>query len=85
MAYTVQIAPAAERQLAKLDRPIRARLAEAIDKLAANPRPAGVKKLVGEENAWRIRVGDYRIVYEIHDRRLVVLIIGIGHRGDVYR
>lgn len=85
MAYTVQITPAAERQLAKLDRRIRARLMEAIDNLAANPRPAGVKKLVGEQNAWRIRVGDYRIVYEIHDRRLLVLIIGLGHRGDVYR
>lgn len=59
---------------------ILARLAE----LETNPRPADVKKLKGRE-AWRIRVGDYRIIYEIHDRELQVLVITVGHRGDVYR
>lgn len=58
---------------------------EAIDALAIDPRPSGVKKLAGEKSAWRIRVGDYRITCEIFDRVLVVLVVGVGHRGDAYR
>jgi mRNA interferase RelE/StbE len=64
---------------------MQARLVEAADALASNPRPHGVKKLQGDENLWRIRVGAYRIVYEIHDDRLVVLVIRIGDRKDIYR
>ncbi|MGA2401072.1 MAG: type II toxin-antitoxin system RelE/ParE family toxin [Syntrophobacteraceae bacterium] len=56
----------------------------AVRSLADDPRPAGVRKLTGRE-AWRIRVGDYRIVYEIHDDALVLLVVAIGHRRDVYR
>ena len=85
MAYTVTFAPVAERQLARLDPPIRRRVSTAINALAVDPRPPGVKKLEGEENLWRIRVGDYRFVYQIHDRNLIVLIVRIAHRGDVYR
>ncbi len=61
------------------------RIAAAIDRLAVDPRPSGVRKLTGADNLWRIRVGDYRIVYEIEDDRLVVLIVRIGHRRDIYR
>ena len=56
-----------------------------MDALAANPRPKGVKKLSGPDDLYRIRVGDYRIVYQIHDDRLIVLVVRIGHRKDVYR
>jgi mRNA interferase RelE/StbE len=83
--YSVQLAPGAERDLAALDKPVQRRVAARIDALAENPRPAGVTKLQGEANAWRIRVGDYRILYTIEDRRLVVLVIKIGHRREVYR
>ena len=85
MAYAVQILPSAQRQLAKLDPPLRKRIAAAIDGLADNPRPSGGKKLQGAGNVWRIRVGDYRILYEIHDRQLLVVVIEIGHRREVYR
>jgi mRNA interferase RelE/StbE len=56
----------------------------AIRNLSANPRPAGCKKLKGLD-AWRIRVGDYRVIYEIHDDVLVVLVIRVAHRGEVYK
>ena len=85
MAYAIQILPAAQRQLAKLDPPARAQIAAAIEALAGNPRPPGVKKLSGKENLWRIRVGSYRIIYQIFDRVRLVVIVAIGHRRDVYR
>lgn len=85
MAYSIRILPAAQRQLAKLDPPMRTRIAAAIDELAANPRPPGAKKLSGKENLWRIRVGDYRILYQLSDRQMLVIIVAVGHRGDVYR
>ena len=83
--YSIQITPGAARGLTALDKPARRRIAIRIDALAENPRPAGVKKLQGESNTWRVRVGDYRIIYTIEDNRLVLLVIKIGHRGDVYR
>lgn len=83
--YEILIAPSAARALRGLDRPVQRRIATAIDGLAADPRPSGVRKLVGAEGLWRIRVGDYRVVYEIADDRLVVLVVHIGHRRDIYR
>jgi mRNA interferase RelE/StbE len=68
MAYSIDFEPVALRQLNKLDKNIQARLRPKIFALAENPRPPGVKKLQGYENTYRIRVGDYRIVYEIHDK-----------------
>lgn len=53
--------------------------------LEANPRPPGAKKLRGESDLWRVRVGDYRILYSIEEARLVVLVVKIGHRREVYR
>lgn len=61
------------------------RIVAAIDALAEELRPSGVKKLVGSEHTYRIRVGDYRVVYSIEDRLLVVLVERIRHRGEVYR
>lgn len=76
---------AAERQLAALPRPVQERLQRKIDALEENPRPSGVKKLVDEEGVYRIRVGDYRILYQIQDAQLLVLVIKIGDRQGVYR
>ena len=62
-----------------------ARVAAALASLASEPRPHGVKKLSGEENLYRVRVGDYRIIYQVRDRELVVLVLKIGHRREIYR
>ena len=84
--YTVEIAESAIRALAKLDKPIAARIAKTIDKLKTNPRPSGVKHLQdAPAGTLRIRVGDYRVVYVVEDARLVVLVVKVGHRRDVYR
>jgi mRNA interferase RelE/StbE len=68
-----------------LEKPRQRRISAKIDSLKTNPRPSGVEKLSGEEDLYRVRVGDYRILYQIHDRILLVLILRIGHRQDVYR
>lgn len=85
MTYQIQVAPAAARQLRKLDPPTRRRVQAAIELLAEDPRPAGAKKLVGGQGEWRVRTGDYRVVYEIHDQVLLVLVLAVGHRRDIYR
>ena len=84
MTYRVEVAPAALRQLRKLDPPSRRRVQAAIELLAGRPRPSGAKKLVGGEGEWRVRTGDYRIGYEIHDTVLRVLVVAVGHRRDIY-
>jgi len=85
MRYAVQFKPSARKALLKLERPIQRRLIEAADALADDPRPQKVEKLSGEQNLWRIRVGEYRIVYEIQDRQLFVLVLRVAHRREVYR
>lgn len=85
MSYRIEVAAAALRQLRKLDQPARRRVQAAIELLAQEPRPAGAKKLVGGEGEWRVRTGDYRIVYEVHDDVLLVLVIAVGHRRDIYK
>ncbi len=84
MTYLVKIAPTAERQLHKFDPQIRRRVQAAIDLLGENPRPPKATQLVGGAGEWRVRTGDYRIIYEIHDTYLVVLVLKVGHRRDVY-
>lgn len=84
MRYCIEVAPAAVRQLRKLDRVARRRVQAAIELLASEPRPSGAKKLVGGDGEWRVRTGDYRIVYEIHDNVVLVLVIAVGHRRDIY-
>ena len=85
MAYSVLIAPAAERQLKALTQPVQKRIVKRLKSLGQNPRPPGVKKLAGEEELYRIREGDYRIVYTIQDKELIVLVVKIGNRKEVYR
>jgi len=85
MAYQVLLSPRARRDLEKLPHVVAERVARAIDGLATNPRPAGAKKMQGDENLWRIRLGAYRVVYEIHDGRLIVLIVRVADRKDVCR
>lgn len=85
MSYRVEVAPAAVRQLRKLDPTARRRVQAAIELLAQEPRPSGAKKLAGGEGEWRVRTGDYRIVYEISDTVLLVLVVALGHRRDIYR
>lgn len=84
MIYRVELVPAAARQLRKLPRQTQLRIRDAIDLLAENPRPLGSKKLTGEQRTWRIRVGTFRVLYEVQDMRLVVLVIRIAHRKDAY-
>lgn len=85
MTYRIEFTPAARRQLKKLAPDIRKRLSRVIDGLADDPRPPGTIKLSSVEHGYRFRIGDYRIVYELYDDKLVVLVIRIGHRREVYR
>jgi mRNA interferase RelE/StbE len=84
MAYAVEILRSAQRQLAKLDQQAQGPIIDSIRALADNPRPSGCKKLSGR-SAWRIRAGDYRVIYEIHDQQLVIVVVTLGNRKDVYR
>ncbi len=85
MTYRVEVAPAAVRQLRKPDAAARRRVRAAIELLADHPQPSGAKKLVGGDGEWRVRTGDHRIVYEVHDDVLLVLVVTVGHRRDIYR
>ena len=85
MIYKVFFQPSALRELRKLPRDVQVRVVARAEALAKNPRPEGVKKLAGLEELYRLRVGDYRVIYQIQDQRLVVLVVRIRHRRDVYR
>jgi mRNA interferase RelE/StbE len=85
MLYSVHLESAAERFIDRLrDAKLAKRLGEAINALRLDPRPPGCKKLSGRDG-WRIRVGDYRIIYRIVDDKLVIVVVDIGDRKDVYR
>ena len=75
--------PRAVKDLRKLERDIQRAVVEAVESLAMNPRPPGCKKLVGRDG-WRLRVRDYRVLYDIYDDRLVVYVVNVGHRRDIY-
>ncbi|HEX4055007.1 MAG TPA: type II toxin-antitoxin system RelE/ParE family toxin [Tepidisphaeraceae bacterium] len=83
MRWTISILPPAAKQLANLDRSVGKRISAAITALSENPRPPGSKKLVGAD-AHRIRVGDWRVIYQIRDEWLIVLVVRIGHRREIY-
>ena len=85
MTHVVEIAPSAARALRKLDAKARVRVQAAIELLAEEPRPPAATRLVGGSGEWRVRTGNFRIIYEVHDRRLLVLVLTLGHRRDVYR
>lgn len=84
MTYQVIIQPAAQRRLKKLPVTVQRELITCVEQLAENPRPVGCKKLKGRENRYRVRTGDYRIIYSIEDAALIVRVIKVGHRRDVY-
>lgn len=83
--YRVLLERAAEKDLSRLSSEIHDRVIAAIQALANNPRPRGCRKLAGSEEDWRIRVGDYRVVYEIADPIRVVRVNRVRHRREVYR
>lgn len=82
--YKLEFARSIRRDLKKIESNEVQRILSAIESLTVNPRPAGAKKLTNQE-LYRIRIGNYRVIYEIHDNRLVVLVVKVGHRKDVYR
>ena len=86
MRYRVLLRPAAQKLLRKLrDKTLAARLVDSMRELAENPRPVGSEKLSGLDEFHRIRIGDYRILYQIQDDALLVLVVKMGHRRDIYR
>ena len=85
MEYFVEFRPSALKALRGVAPSNRARISKAIEALADNPYPAGCKKLAAEDGFWRIRVGDYRVIYKVIQERLVVTVVKIGHRREVYR
>ncbi|MCL2804106.1 MAG: type II toxin-antitoxin system RelE/ParE family toxin [Micrococcales bacterium] len=84
MAYRIEVRPAAMRALRKIDPGQQARIQAAISLLAIDPRPPGAIRLQGRDGL-RVRVGDYRIIYAVHDNVLLVVVVTLGHRKDVYR
>jgi mRNA interferase RelE/StbE len=84
LTYSLFIERRAQRALARIARPEQERIITAIRRLMDDPRPSGTKKLTGRD-AWRIHVGDYRVIYEIHAGRLLILVVDLGHRRDIYR
>lgn len=85
MAYEVIVQPSAARELRKLPKEVQRRIGKKIDELAGNPRPPDAKALEGGKGFFRVRAGDYRIIYTVKDRALIVLVVRIGHRSDIYR
>ena len=83
MSYAVQVLPAAVRAIRKLPPEARARVGAAVELLGNDPRPPAAKKLVGRPE-WRVRTGDYRVLYRISDNVLTVVIVHAGHRREVY-
>lgn len=84
MVYQIEYVNAAERVIRGLPKQLQSRILGRIETLSTNPRPHGSIKLQNQD-AYRIRVGDYRIIYSIHDKQLLILVIDIGHRREVYR
>jgi mRNA interferase RelE/StbE len=82
--YAIVFARSAEKELERLDSVVARRILKKIKALAQDPRPAGCKKISGERNTWRIRIGDYRVVYDILDHKIVVEVLRVRHRREVY-
>jgi mRNA interferase RelE/StbE len=83
--YDVVLSPAAVRELRKFDPPARRRIQAVLELLAENPRPPAATRLVGGAGEWRVRTGNYRVIYEVEDDRLMVLVLRAGHRREIYR
>ncbi|MDK8769019.1 type II toxin-antitoxin system RelE/ParE family toxin [Corynebacterium freneyi] len=85
MSYAISYVPSAAKAIRKLDKSVARRLLGAIDGLATDPRPPGFIQLAGGRGEFRIRVGDYRVVYDVQDGELIILVLRVGHRREVYR
>jgi len=85
MKYRIEFRASARRDFKKLGMDVQQQIAPVIDALATNPRPSGVVKLANEGGLYRVRCGDYRIVYDIQDGVLLVLVVKVAKRGDVYK
>jgi mRNA interferase RelE/StbE len=83
--YRIEVSATAEKQLKKIRREDKVRILRSISLLATEPRPDGCRKMSGYDDIYRIRVGKHRVIYEIDGKRIVVIILKIGHRRDVYR
>ncbi len=83
--FEIEYNKAARKDLRKLDQVPRARIGEAIDSLSSDPHPPGSRKMIGSEALFRIRVGDYRVIYEVRNEVLTIFIIKVGHRKNIYR
>lgn len=83
-SYDIEWKRSAVKELRQLPKEMIARILQAVESLAENPFPTGVKKLVGSEHTYRIREGDYRVIYDVQSKTLVVEIIRVAHRKDVY-
>ena len=83
--YAITFARSARKELERLGEPIRTRVFHRIERLSSDPRPTGCRKLEGAEDLWRIRIGDYRIIFSVDDSSRVVDISAIRHRSDAYR
>ncbi len=83
MTYEIQVLPAAVREIRKLPPEAKRRVQAAIELLAEDPRPPAARKLVGRPE-WRVRTGDYRVLYRVEDGLLTVVIVRAGHRRDIY-
>lgn len=82
MPHRIELAPAAAREFRKLPRAAQMRIGRRIEQLATDPRPDGVRKL--SDGSYRIRIGDYRVLYQIHDAQLLIVVIRVRHRKDAY-
>lgn len=84
-SFVIEYDPKAIKELAKFDRQVVRRVIRAIDTLSSDPRPSGTRPLAGYPDLWRMRVGDYRVIYTVRDAELVVLAVRVAHRSSVYR
>jgi len=85
MKHTVVITRSPQKALDRLESDMYARITRKLEELEDNPRPMGVEKLSGREDLYRVRVGDWRIVYAIQDQKLIILVVKVAHRREVYR
>lgn len=85
MAHRIELSPAAARQLKKIDRSVLPEIVEKIDSLASDPRPRGCEKLSGYDNLYRVRVGDHRVVYGVEDKLVLVVVLKVGNRAEIYK
>jgi mRNA interferase RelE/StbE len=83
--YKIEITASAERSLKKIPKRDISKIVDMIQVLAITPFPEGCRKLRGEEDVYRVRQGNYRIIYEVADKKLIILVLKIGHRKDIYR